>query len=133
MANNYIKFSLCIECSTEEEAEWLISAVNQWIDPELDQPVPPCTCERHNLNVYLYDMGDGPSDIDAVCQILQDYLCQFEIEKYILLSWAYTCSAPRPMEFGGAAVAITQHNIYPFDPIELARTCMEEVVKKEPY
>lgn len=124
MANNYTLFSFALEITEPERTEWLRQAFAA-IDTEGDgEPAPPpegfetasleiygfpCTFEVEGSTAYFY--SDESGDVEVLTSVLQQFLVHFNIDKGIGFEVAYTCSKPRPGEFGGGAVWITHEGV----------------------
>lgn len=57
--------------------------------------------------VYFY--GDEWLNADQVCALLQAMLAATDDDRILTGEIAFTCSKPRPGEFGGAAFAVSRH------------------------
>jgi len=103
MANNYCSFSFVVECSNEESAEALVKRIDSsmhtedWLCLEI--------LERDGNCVHIAE-GEG-TDLEALANVLQSYLEEWNPTGHIGFTWANYCSKLRPDEFGGGAVFIT--------------------------
>lgn len=81
------------------------------------------------LLVYLFD-EDGCPNLDALVEMLQLYLINFEPQRYLSFMWADTCSKPRPGEFGGGAVMITAKKVKYFNTYDWIHNETERLEKE---
>lgn len=113
MANYYTQYSFEIENITPEEREWVNERLAWDIDVE-DYPVyPTCRFEDEagdSCSLWIHD-DTGGGELDALAEMLQEFLVKFRPDQYITFSWADTCSKPRIDSFGGGAVFITNDDI----------------------
>jgi hypothetical protein len=116
MANHYLLFSKLIKCSTNQQANSLATIMQQ--DNE-DWEAPPCSVSLQDNEVWLY--SEENADIETIAVRLATFQLDHDLGP-ITLSWALTCSKPRPDQFGGGAVAIVNGNIKWFDPESQALT-----------
>jgi hypothetical protein len=118
VANNYTQFSIEI-AATEAEKDW-IKAVWKALNSEDEVAIegwgwepsddyPPCTVEFEADSMVFYSEESGNTDF--LCEILQRMLARFDCDKAIAFECAFTCSSPRPGEFGGAAAWITKDGV----------------------
>ena len=116
MANNYLQFSFLVPLKTKKERTWLTKFLT-------DRPVGFWTlnqiedCEdvedrevgfRHEFSddgVVIYAMENG--DTEQVIQILKRFLKESGTKlTHVGFTYAYTCSSPRPDNFGGGAILV---------------------------
>lgn len=103
MANNYRSFSFIVECSNEKSAEALVKKIDSametedWLCLEILQQDGNC--------VHIAE-GEG-TDLEALADVLQSYLQEWNPTGHIGFTWADYCGKLRPDEFGGGAVFIT--------------------------
>jgi hypothetical protein len=132
MANNYTKFSECIvlEGSIESRAEQaaflleILEGGNKQFnedmgeDQEEEDPYHYCSYlfkgGEHGVKVYLSDDGEY-GHLEVVLEAISQWQIKFGITKPVIFSWSYSCSKPRPGEFGGGACAIYEGNIESID------------------
>jgi hypothetical protein len=135
MANNYTLFSIEI-VTNKKEADWFKEALQKPDDAEFDKwPehkqqawMKQRGVENFNDDNYpdfgyelLQDekgrttsivfFSEENGNLDQVIGLLQDFLKKFHLDKSIRFEWAFTCSRPRPGEFGGGAAFITSKSI----------------------
>lgn len=56
-------------------------------------------------------MGEESCNVDALANMLRDYLKIFDPDSFLYFCWASTCSKMRPDEFGGGAFVISNDSI----------------------
>jgi hypothetical protein len=61
------------------------------------------------FNVIIY--GEESCNVDALANMLRDYLKIFDPKRILYFTWASTCSKMRPDEFGGGAFVISDDSI----------------------
>lgn len=103
MANNYCSFSFIVECSNKKSAEALVKKLDSAMETEdwlcleiLEQDV----------DIVRIAESEG-TDLQALANVLQSYLEEWNPTGRIGFTWADHCSKLRPDEFGGGAVFIT--------------------------
>lgn len=64
--------------------------------------------------------SDENANLELTASIIQVFLQEFDPENCAVLSYAYTCSKPRPDAFGGGAMFITAADIEGFDATQQA-------------
>ena len=113
MANNYQQLSSGFKLKTIAEREWWERKLavpafedNDEDDPDSDFNVRNYATIESDDN-FLWFHFDESGDIDALVEVLQEFLKDIDPEGAIGFSWADTCSKPRVDEFGGGAVYIT--------------------------
>lgn len=121
MANNYEQFSEMIECHTAIQRKWLLDKLDQEGGDEMK--VSPCEfAPQGETQVWVYT--DDWADTEELADILQSYLRKFDLDDHIIISISYSCSKPRPGEFGGYAMGIMRDGIETLD----ARGAMDELL-----
>lgn len=122
MANNYTYFSFAVTLNNPAESEWIETLLEgashdepsgevREVFPEWDDyECLGFDWEIHGADgkqtLYIHDDG-GEGNPDFVVRLLQAYLAWFNPTGIISFEFAYTCSKPRPDEFGGGAVVVT--------------------------
>ena len=81
-------------------------------------------------DIWFYD--NEYLDIEAVAQIVQLFFEETGSDDCFTIEAAYTCSKPRPGEFGGAAVFVTADSIEYMTTSDWCRMKEAEHRKKEP-
>lgn len=122
MANNYEQFSEMIECHTGLQREGLL----EMLDARSDNDVYICEYAPENDTKVLVYADEG-CDVEELAEIITAWLRKFDLDDYIIISIAYTCSKPRPGEFGGYAMGITKDRVEGLD----ARDAMKRLLAKE--
>lgn len=120
MADNYEQFSEIIECHNAEQRDWLLEKLS-FLEEVEDAFLCNYTAGGET-QVLLYN--EEWLDIESLANVLQEYLIKFDLDDQIILSISYSCSKPRPGEFGGYAMGITAERI---ETIE-ARDAMAELL-----
>ena len=129
MANNYTLFSVFVPTTKPEELEWVREVTKfdyegmdndkyddlvrgMGLNPDhvreflRDHLVfPDVTIEVDADGFYLYSEESG--NTDHAIAILSAFLRKFAPDNAIGFEAAFTCSKPRPGEFGGVAVFVT--------------------------
>lgn len=142
MANNYTMFSFTIRLANKEHADWWRGArslMYDWDDSDVsrdalfqalglnpeDFEFSPCSIdvEDDDSEVWIYTEESG--DCDATANLVQGFLARFEIENPVYFEAAFTCSKPRPDEFGGAAWFITKDEVKSFGTSQWLMTQLE--------
>lgn len=100
MANNYLVFSesYCLNQAA-------IAAAKEWLEREEDNLTFDTEFGvngEHNLVVYAEECGEP----EQVVEFLKHLLPHLPEDTVFTLTWAETCSKPRPGEFGGGAVIV---------------------------
>ncbi len=122
MANNYEQFSEIIECHTRARRDKLLAMLQV---AEENQDINVCEYKPESeTGVWIYI--DEWGDTDELAEVLQSYLRKFDLDEHIIISIAYSCSKPRPGEFGGWAMGITKDKIECID----AREAMKILLAK---
>jgi len=101
MASNFTLFSECVVCDSEEQAKWLLDALEKC---ESGQPCEAQPQPGDPKAVAIY--SEDNCDLEVLCEILCKFQKQFPSDKAIIVSWANTCSRPIVEEFGGGAMVI---------------------------
>ncbi len=122
MANNYTLFSTEVANLTEAEQEWFKAVMamdgdnaDTFADPKWEEVVGqydgylPCTIDLEGTSAYLYSEESG--DVDGTAALLSLFLRETGRTGALDLEAAFTCSKPRPGEFGGCAFYITADEI----------------------
>lgn len=110
MAQNYTGFSFEVWVNTAEERAFLQAA------HEAEQ------VEDRRFQIdFMADRAavyseDDMGDIEAVADMLQEFLSIHRPLGIIILEWAMWCSKARPGEFGGGAALVTSTDIHWFNP-----------------
>lgn len=102
MAQNCTLFSQVIENLTSEESEWWKARLDSEQASE-DGCVCEVAFEGGYICLYAYEHGD----LERLAGCVQDFLAKFRPRDCFGLTFAFTCSKPRPDEFGGGAVFVT--------------------------
>lgn len=134
MANNYLLFSEMIYDLNEREEQWFEELFSIDIDAATDDDLAKLI-ELLNLNkvkgeslwkqvirrtgydwpgfrfqfedndLWIYTEEYG--DLDNLSLIMEAFLEKFRPKDQFVLTWAETCSKPRPSEFGGGRMRVT--------------------------
>jgi len=145
MADNYCHFSEVISFENEGDRDWVKEHLEfyrkfqvQNDGNDLDFEEQPgfkefdALCEIYGLewdcealdfeydlsadDVHIYSEGFG--NVDHAIVFMQEFLRQRDPEGILHLTWAFTCSKPRPGEFGGGAAFITAEKMEIIDLYE---------------
>lgn len=114
MAENYLHYSVALDGLTADEKQWIknlkAAPSGQGLDQFVDNEFPyPDTVLVDNDTLYLHDNGYG--DVEAAINLIQAFLTKFRPNQAVGVTYAVTCSKPRPDEFHGGAVFITATNV----------------------
>lgn len=110
MANNYLQFSVELEIAPQHQEKIKEIITNQPDGDEWQSEVSFEICNGGKyLVLYADECGDPEQAADLIYQLIQEGLVKYN--KYILLTWAETCSRPRPDEFCGGAFMIHKDGI----------------------
>jgi hypothetical protein len=135
MADNYLQSSFCIDDVSESEISWLKSMFDfmdrlsqqethelsdgekailrdtmGWGGGELPETYWGWELEiikNEWAALYAEEFGD----VEMMTELMQRFLQKFRPKKYVVLTWAETCSKPRPDEFGGGAMLVTSKEV----------------------
>ncbi len=132
MANNYTMASFVV-LMPEDQAAWIIGAVacadNNFSGTEDKKPVPPeyatflerlmdqghehagCENLQHFDGDRLWIAGMESFNPEYVAILLHEWMLAFDIEEPVAFQFAEICDKPRPDEFGGGAVVVSQAGI----------------------
>lgn len=133
MANNYTEFSVHVSPLTEPERQWFLEQCKEADEDDpitlprylRDDPrIEPDDCdglpfqyeflgEGDNLSAVFFSEEAGDSWLLAI--LLQKYLAKFHPDDCLWLTYACTCSKPRPDEFSGGGHFITAEEIENWD------------------
>lgn len=117
MANNYFQFSFLIPLRSKKERTWLRKFFDEkpvgfWT---LDQ-ISDCEDVEDRCVGFEYEFeGDDDvviyatetGDTEQVVQILKKFLLESGTKlTHVGFTYAYTCSSPRPDNFGGGAILV---------------------------
>jgi hypothetical protein len=120
MANNYTSFSTTINLpgvTPEEVDAWIEERLPQYDDS--DYGASGFQAQYEDGALWVWD-DDGFTD--NVVEFIQETLAKFEIVGTVVFEYAYTCSKPRPGEFGGGVVLITKDNSWWSSPDDFIET-----------
>lgn len=126
MANNYLQFSveLKIDPQHQEKIKQIITNQPNGDDWPCEVSFEICN-ERKSIILYAEEYGNPEQAADLIYQLIQKELVKYS--KYILLTWAETCSKPRPDEFCGGAFMIHKDGIEWMPPPSIwAESCYLE-------
>lgn len=146
MADNFEHMSIAIDIRDKTERAWWRTVRDLLLteleaiegDPkkaalyaELQIPEEARDCTICDIiitqgEVCLTDEG-GTVQSDGLAAILQAFLRKFRPQGYIKVPVAYTCSKPRPGEFGGYAMLVTADRVL----YHTLHAWLEEAVKSE--
>ena len=106
MADFYTQLSFEV-LGSPEECDRLITLLELAEEPtEFDEAtVLGAEYELTNNGVWIHD-GAGWVEVDALCELLSDWLKETGASKSIGIEWANTCSKPRLDAFGGGAAVV---------------------------
>lgn len=108
MAQNYTLFSVALEKLTDQEVDWWAKKIEEVTEDEFNDDGPNGAIFDLNLEtkeIWIYAEESG--NIEYVADALQAFLAANCPDKYTILTWAVTCSRPRPGEFSGGGVLIS--------------------------
>jgi hypothetical protein len=131
MADNYSKWSEEIPIKNETERAWILNKLkeraycggcNEEIGIEPGAPCPTCDEETEEIELVSGEIWPGfdhqmtensivlyseeGSSLDNAADFVQGFLDHFNSKDMISMHCAFTCSAMRPGEFGGAGVVV---------------------------
>lgn len=130
MANNYTHFSFGFKLRNQAEADFLNDLIDKAEnfdsgDEESDELVrdtfpdfddygslgfqAQITMEDDGGEAIIFSDG-GEGNVEFAVNLVQEFMLKFKVEKPIAFEFAFTCSSPRPGEFGGGAVVVTAHD-----------------------
>lgn len=140
MADHFSLFSVVLRDVTNAEYAWLkrmTEAIENNDDkvgiPELDDfdgcwagwslspEVTNIVGDNERIEeVYatVYLSSEESFDVEALGVLLQYFLVNFRPTEVIGFEWAYTCSKPRPGEFGGGAMVVCAEHFETFHATE---------------
>lgn len=126
MANNYMHFSEVIRNITPAEAEWLetvlftkgsksdLAAALEVDKSQLDcidlNDFPGFEFEIRTDKLWLYDNGEN-FNLENLVQIIQLFIRRWSPDYIFCMTWAETCSKPKPGEFGGGWAVVSKDEI----------------------
>lgn len=113
MANNYTL--LAIELPTteswDEEYDWLLKTTQQFEDYEKPfghEGGGGWEVTRYeNMRGRIFIHSDDSCDLESLAIMLREYLAKFHPDTILQVEYAFTCSKPRPGEFGGGAFVVS--------------------------
>lgn len=124
MANNYTQFSFTIALEKPEHVQWWRTVRELTYDDDYTEQAwsalgieanetpeyAPCSIdvEADGSEVWLWTDESGSDDDTA--RLVHQFLRQFDIANPVSFEVAFSCSKPRPGEFGGAAYWITEEH-----------------------
>ena len=121
MANNYIHFSTVLAHLTTEERAWIEKYLDlcrrraEW-DGDFEYEDENILFVHRFIDEEPYGKGllmhsDGGGSAESVAVFIQSFLARWRPENGHTFTWAITCDAPRPDEFGGGTMHITKDEI----------------------
>ncbi len=109
MANSYLQYSVEIKLpqgKTARAKEIIKSEINKPITEESGWESFEDEWEISGNSLYFWAEENGNTDaLEAIVRLLVEAL---DLRDPVIVSWAYTCSKPRPDEFGGGAFAVAK-------------------------
>lgn len=123
MADNYFLFIEEIKTESDDAAKWIEKRLEAARE---DDEGGICAFEREGTKVWVY--SEEYADMNRLVDILAEYQKTFGDQKAIVLTWAYTCSKPRPGEFGGGAAVIVGGKIESLETRDWADKLARELV-----
>jgi hypothetical protein len=134
MANNYLEYSVEIPFAAGKEKEcknwWKqilddLGVIPGSLDPDKGgQPVllTEEEIEEHFYGIGVFDLTYSPTaiciyseesgNIEGLSDLVRMYMQAFNMNGYLRLEYAETCSKPRAGEFGGGVCCVTKNNVY---------------------
>lgn len=125
MADYYLEFSETLDGLEPKEEKWLREQLAA--DPGADCPAFLLDCEDRDPDDsdygfewsfhgeaeerHLWVHADDHGDVDRLAHLVQKFLKTFRPDQCWSLSYANTCSKPRPDGFGGGALFVTADEI----------------------
>ena len=121
MANNYCKFAGVIKVegriadarrSIEKTLRDIVENDAMW---EYDEDAGPLSQSIGGISFsydededdgFLYYYSEENGDLTVTEHIIRNLVDDLQIDEPISLQWAFTCSKPRPDEFGGGAFVV---------------------------
>lgn len=141
MASNYTQMAVEI-AGTDEELGILIRLLEKaesayydyWIndtgnDDDPPNPAPVFVAGKGRVSIFVDEEGLAA---DCAADILSEWLRECNSEKAITFEAAYTCSAPRPGEFGGVVYVVTASGWHAIDTGWLAAMIESAIADKGP-
>lgn len=136
MANNYQQSSFQIDLRSEEEYDFLSTYMDEWneiatnglsvalLEEVFERPLTHrekqlveegwgWKREREDTHVIFFCEENG--NIDAMVELLQEFLAKFRPDEFLSFTWSYTCSKMRPGEFGGGGALVGSNSVLHID------------------
>lgn len=138
MANNYFQFCEKLEGLKVKEMSWLRTEYVKRTDPTDGQDYVDrdethgdfqLDVERENKVAYVFAEESG--NVDHAAEFIQLFLKKFRPNGCFTIGWSYSCSSPRPGEFGGGRVFITAKSMKWFNPDEMTTKASDAFLKKQ--
>lgn len=104
MADNYLQFSVHIDCDNDEA---------QKLEDRLQEHNVTTDVDREGVLVYC----DDTCDFEGVCDEVSTWLKAHDLLP-VTITYAETCSHPRPGAFTGGAAVVHAGGVYYVDPLE---------------
>lgn len=124
MANLYTQFSFKLNVTDPEQQAFFSKENVERFAAQAEDTFPSCSVdvEVEKDGVYLFSM-DG--DADFAADLVQAFLVKFKLDYHVIFGVAFTCSKPRPGEFGGVAYLVTKDTVEVCNPEHELRNRLE--------
>lgn len=126
MADTYLQFAYEVFCKTYAEREWLLDQLAGSGPCIFD--VVPLKNETESGAAFIILSSQIDANLEDLANILQEFLHTFRsgLGQQYIITFAITCSKPRPDSFSGGAIGITEHKIVYADPFCMAADILED-------
>ena len=139
MANNYLQFSENLASLTVDEAEWFknrLSGDQREVQdehgncdtfPDFQWEIMPPMDGVGEVDIWFY--AEEAGEPSHVAEVVQEFFQKFPRWKDEIwtLTWATTCSKPRPSEFSGGGVVVTATECFYMEVGDWARRKVDEL------
>lgn len=123
MADNFVQFSVEVPVTGKRQRNFFHRASLK-LRAELEDKgyaeAGSCDFAFTPTSVVLYSEECGEADYAA--GLIRDFLKAFKLKTHIIFGVAFTCSKPRPGEFGGVAFYVDSERVECCNPEEALRT-----------
>ena len=128
MASNFTLFSEAFDCNTDVAFAWMKAEYNRRCHDDEDVGFE---IEYDDTRRLVIVFAEESGDIEKVADFIQQALKKFSPNGCWAITYAETCSSPRPGEFNGGAVFVTAEKIEYMNTYTWAKQKMEEFLGHE--